>query len=560
MGLRPSTVSSLTPAEFARRLGQLFPPGWTSEEAKTPGGVFNAVMQTLGSQLSFELGTPLTQMITLGGVLTPGDTITVVFAGNNFQGTRTLTTQVVLGETFEDVARSLALAIASDPILNHLSLRATAHGSVIVIRYPNVAPAIPWTTAPPPANSFIILVTTNPGATETVALAPGNTEPTGSLQYAWAAVRAQTAEGDALDLAAEDFLGNTVLRVSGEPDASYRQRLLAVLANLGQGATRQAVSNAISAITGIVPRIVEPWSPADTGVIDGLPGAGMMFFDIDTVRTPARLTDPGLAYQGFIESILPGIPVLAGNPLPCMDDGIYTDIAGCSMFDFDRSVPLGAQLVYDVINAKKVYGTVAWVRFESLEQVGALVLSGGFAQGLVGSITTQVTCSILGQASAARAGTVIANFSGQVSLSGMASAARAGTIAPRGDVSISLGGVSSAARTGSLFPIIGDTTRMSGVASAAQAGTIVAIYDSSISLMGRAAAAQAGVFVVSVSRSAALTGQASATHTGTFVLQVSPSLQGLAGAGTNGALGPSVSSRYLSGVATLGMGAIGELI
>ena len=364
----PTVLPLLTPDEFAQRLVGMFPPTWTNAQARKPGGTLYAVMETLGSQLSFELGAPITQLVTLGGAATPNDTVTLSIAGTTFQGARTLTHTVQIGETLSDVANALAYLVSADPVLRVLAVRASAIGPVITIAYPAIAPTLPWTNAAPTATALTILGSVSVGATETIAIAPGGSSVTGSLQYAWASTRIQIAEGNALDLAADDFFGTVIERVPGEPDGAFRTRILMALANLGQGATRQSVSNAIQAVTGAVPRIVEPWSPGDTGVIDGEPGAGMMFYDVDTAVTPGRITDPSLAYQGFVDTVLPEFPVLGGNPLPCMDvgiapDGLYFDVAGSSMFDFLGSVATGAQAVYDAINRTKVFGTVVWVRF-----------------------------------------------------------------------------------------------------------------------------------------------------------------------------------------------------
>lgn len=198
-----------------------------------------------------------------------------------------------------------------------------------------------------------------------------------ALIYALEATRVQTAVGDALDLVSEDFFGDALPRAPGESDDSFRTRIEAGLTAdfvTASGATRAAVSFAVQTITGVAPRIIEPWRPLDTGVIDGGPGTGMMFMDADCVQAPAIITDSSLAYQGFLQSIIPPIQLLDGNPLPCMDvgeaaSGLYTDTAGSSMFDFDGSISLGEQAVYDAINARKTFGTVVWTQFVSSVKV-----------------------------------------------------------------------------------------------------------------------------------------------------------------------------------------------
>jgi hypothetical protein len=188
----------------------------------------------------------------------------------------------------------------------------------------------------------------------------------GALQYAFEACLIGTAQNGALDGKALDFFGSgfyALPRNPGESDAAYSARLLAAL--LPEGATRKAVSDAVKAVTGQAPRIIEPWRPADTGVLDGGPGAGMMFYDIDNVVTPGLMTDNGLGYQGFIQTILPLAQPFGNNPTPVMDE--YTmnlDVGGSSMLDAaSGATPQGAQAVYNAINRAKCEGTIAWVQF-----------------------------------------------------------------------------------------------------------------------------------------------------------------------------------------------------
>jgi hypothetical protein len=228
----PTTIPELSPVQYANRMAALFPPGWSSPEAKSPGGVLYAIMGMIGSGLSSE---------------------------------------------------------------------------------------------------------------------------NGAVRYAFAATRVQTAVGDALDLVAQDYLGNRLPRNPGENDTSYRARITAAL--LPQGATRAAVIKAVTDATGHTPRVIEPWRPSDTGAW------GKFYWGVDNARTPFRWTNPALAYQGFIECTLPTPPLLGGNPVPSYDANFYWNVAGSSFIDPDPSVPLGPRVVYDAINLAKVYGTVVWVKF-----------------------------------------------------------------------------------------------------------------------------------------------------------------------------------------------------
>ncbi len=173
------------------------------------------------------------------------------------------------------------------------------------------------------------------------------------LLYAQQSTYIQTATGAALDLAAQDFFGSAIFRQPGESDASLRARLMANL--LLPAATTEALSAALTSLTGVVPRIILPWSPADTGAW------GLFYWDVDTPVTPFRWT--GVApYQGFIETPLPTSNNIMGtNPVPCYDDGIYWDVAGSLLADL-TFVGGGLDAVDATINAVKPEGVVAWVK------------------------------------------------------------------------------------------------------------------------------------------------------------------------------------------------------
>jgi hypothetical protein len=180
--------------------------------------------------------------------------------------------------------------------------------------------------------------------------------------YALAATRIQSAVNGALDLAAQDFLGDRLPRNPGETDASYRARITAAL--LPTGATRAAIIEAVTNATGYAPRVIEPWRPADTGAW------GHGFWGVDSSTTPGRWTGTGgrpgersLAYQGFVECVLPTPTALNGNPVPCYDSNSFYGIAGTAWIDIEPSTTLGPQAVYDAINLVKCEGTIVWVKF-----------------------------------------------------------------------------------------------------------------------------------------------------------------------------------------------------
>ena len=195
-----------------------------------------------------------------------------------------------------------------------------------------------------------------------------------SLAYALGSERIGTAVAPELDLAAQDFFGSAFPRIGGETDSAYSARILAAL--FPTGATRAAVSAAVQSVTGKVPRIIEPWRPMDTGVLGGQAGKGMVFWNIDTVVTPFRWTNPGLRYQGFIETVLPQPIIFGPNAPPCFNVqpggpgfwGWYWTIAGTSWINPPNAGLLGANPVYTAINRTKVFGTIVWVKGLGLVQ------------------------------------------------------------------------------------------------------------------------------------------------------------------------------------------------
>ena len=195
--------------------------------------------------------------------------------------------------------------------------------------------------------------------------------------------RVQTAIDDALDLLSLDFFGSgdsAIPRAPGETDTSFRNRLQQGL--LGDfvylcGATRASVAYAVFKVTGVMPRITEPWNLGDSGVMSNGLSPGMMYMGIDNPVTPGRMTNLSLPYQGFIDTILPSLvaPIGPVNPVPYMANdladantaymwnGPATPSPTSFMFDLSSAIPLGKEAVYAAINKARPFGTIAWVRF-----------------------------------------------------------------------------------------------------------------------------------------------------------------------------------------------------
>ncbi|MDE2470429.1 MAG: hypothetical protein KGL35_17210 [Bradyrhizobium sp.] len=144
--------------------------------------------------------------------------------------------------------------------------------------------------------------------------------------YAKLQTRILTATDTWLDLIAWDFFGGTVVRSSGQSDASFRAT---ILANMFRAkATRQAIADILTQLTGVAPTIIETWRPADTGAY-------------------GSLTMPTFGPAGY------GVAGAYGNEtLPCQV--FITTAPGLSGIT-------NADL-YAAVDATKAAGVEAWIR------------------------------------------------------------------------------------------------------------------------------------------------------------------------------------------------------
>lgn len=180
------------------------------------------------------------------------------------------------------------------------------------------------------------------------------------IAYAKAQTRTSTSSDGWLDLRSRDFLANWLPRNPGESDPAFRVRFDEML--LQPANTEKALIAAIQWLTGEEPEIVEPFSPADTGVFDGAPGAGAAYYDADCAQAPARFTDPSLRCQIFINSTLPVINTLGNMAMPCFDAQSYTDTYTSSAVDLTTTTGAGRAELYAWIMRLKSKGIRVWVK------------------------------------------------------------------------------------------------------------------------------------------------------------------------------------------------------
>ena len=146
------------------------------------------------------------------------------------------------------------------------------------------------------------------------------------------------------------------------PDADYAALILSSL--FKPAATRKAISDAITQLTGQTPRMVEPWNVTDTGARD----SPISFRDVDTAANPMRNTNPGLRCQGFIDAVPPVILTLKGNPLIARDTNAYRDAN-----EYRISIQSGdTTSIFDTINSLRAAGIKIWVRVANITALSSV--------------------------------------------------------------------------------------------------------------------------------------------------------------------------------------------
>lgn len=192
------------------------------------------------------------------------------------------------------------------------------------------------------------------------------------LQYALAAQRIGTSTFPELDDVSLDFFGTRFPRPAGLSDAAYAQQIIAML--FQPAATRSALQNALTALTGYVPRMLEPWNVLDSGHWGGNPTQAASFWRVDTVANPARWGNGSLRYQGFIETQPISIAAIGpNNPVLCWGDSAYWNAPG---YFFGILPQLGVASIDNTINRLRAFGTVTWVKILSGGGVPATVAPG----------------------------------------------------------------------------------------------------------------------------------------------------------------------------------------
>lgn len=168
--------------------------------------------------------------------------------------------------------------------------------------------------------------------------------------------RIKTATEENLDIISKDFLGDELPRRDGEPDDSFRNRIIATL--LQEKATRRGMINALYILTGIKPKIYEPWSPNDNG--------GYNVYQKMGYSTQGHYGSGSYAYQAFIDVYVEPYQGMASYSGYNSYFGGYNAFGGLADLwyggqELNTSV-ISDSDIYDLINLTKVYGTIIWVK------------------------------------------------------------------------------------------------------------------------------------------------------------------------------------------------------
>jgi hypothetical protein len=197
------------------------------------------------------------------------------------------------------------------------------------------------------------------------------------VQYAALAQRMQTETFPELDMASVDYLANRLPRPAGATDSQFAKAIIAEL--FKPASTRSALYNALLALTGYAPRMLEPWNVCDTGA-----WRATSYWNVDTVANPARWGNGGLRYQGYIETAPPSIPTIgAGNPILTWGTAYW----GSPGYFFGIIPDVDEAAVDDLVNRLHAYGTTVWLKLVNPPSAALTVV----APGPVGALTATAT-------------------------------------------------------------------------------------------------------------------------------------------------------------------------
>lgn len=173
----------------------------------------------------------------------------------------------------------------------------------------------------------------------------------GLYTYAAQQTRIATATGGWLDLISRDFFGSDIARLPTQGDDSFRAVIDSEL--FRPKATRPAIVEVLTALTGQAPRVFEPGRAADTGAYD-VGGCG---YD---VAGGWGLQDPQA--QLFVEVArprVPGVPNVSGYDKSA---GGFDTASALEWNGSANQIEVTDAAIYAAIRRVKAAGVTVWVR------------------------------------------------------------------------------------------------------------------------------------------------------------------------------------------------------
>jgi hypothetical protein len=181
------------------------------------------------------------------------------------------------------------------------------------------------------------------------------------IEYANDQTRIATATDVWLDLAALDYFGGNLTRNNGETDAAFSLRIRASL--LPPAATRAAMVQVLTNLTGTPPKIFEPTYPMDTGAW-GYGGLGYgMAGGYGSLVLPAQAFITAFRQ---VEGGIPNLPGYSGNlTTPVYAPGGY----GTGLISYSSLAAAGTQIqdaeIYATVARTQAAGVTCWTRIEN---------------------------------------------------------------------------------------------------------------------------------------------------------------------------------------------------
>lgn len=174
------------------------------------------------------------------------------------------------------------------------------------------------------------------------------------LAYLRLQSRISTATDGFLDLIANDFFGNRLVRASNQSDDSFRARILSSV--LRERGTRKSVIDILTQLTGRAPVVFEPRRIADTGAYGG-PNLAY-----DLVGGYGALNEPFEAFVKVYRPLGQGVPNVAGYDIPtgAYDTGSQAEYIALSMIQGITDADLFA-----AVDSVRPAGTTLWVQLNS---------------------------------------------------------------------------------------------------------------------------------------------------------------------------------------------------